>query len=709
MAYTPIPTNTVTPSAGRGIPAPTTPLTTVGRDKPVIPTPTVSTDRAGSVIPAPAPQVAAPSAPVPVAPIPTQQTPTVAAPVAPVPVPAPTADTPPPAATAESDKAVTEAAEKARVKVAADQATKEAEAAAAAKTAQDKATADAAAAAQAASGVTHAPTDTPAATVQKTEAQQTFDDLMAKAQEWLNAKEDPASKLAFSKAIIQSALVNQEAMNATKAAIAGNPALAGQPAGDALLALRAGQIGTTMAELKGNLAISEQRAISELNQKGFDAVAKLNEIRKTDDEKNLSSYGTLLDEMIKGGADEATLNDFFESHIKPLLPNQGAGLTLDQFRNAGTRAQLLSGAQSATQKLFREAIVRGDDLASIRQLLDSSYTPEQLTSIGKDALKGKSLEEVNAALKAAGYDEVEDLSDLIGNEDMLGEATTINNARTEAAKKPYDDETDDLLQTLTSDGYELTPELEAQVKSYVIASSLPGFDPASSVPPWKNDATAYLWDSWPLPGAPVDKFGKNTIDDTQSTHFIYERNAALDNGWERYVRDNPDEANRLSRKDWYAALSKEMPDIADGTQGVGKLQDVLGAWTPPKKKVEAGDRVLAAQEGKRAVDAAKSLKDVDWTDPNVVEYLNGSLTRLTDKDVTKALAAAGAPSVVNIGGKAYRVLGLENVGGGEKNDYIRMEDQDGNTVWIKSGTSIPLTALPKSAAAATPVTAARGR
>ncbi len=155
------------------------------------------------------------------------------------------------------------------------------------------------------------------------------------------------------------------------------------------------------------------------------------------------------------------------------------------------------------------------------------------------------------------------------------------------------------------------------------------------------------------------------------------------------MRENPDSDARLSRKDWYSALSKDVPGIADGSETAGKINDVLTSWTPPKKKVIAGDRVLAAKEGERAINAVDTLKDVDWEDPNVAEYV-ANLPRLTDKDVTKALAASGAPSIVNINGKVYRVKGIDNVGGGVKHDYIRLEDKDGKVVWIQHATGTVL-------------------
>ncbi len=542
-----------------------------------------------------------------------------------------------------------------------------------------------------------AATDTPVVVAAKTQAQKTFDDMVAKAQEWMNAKEDPASKLAFSRAIVQSALTNQEAMNAAKASVANNPALAGQPAGDALLALRAQQLGLQMSDLKANLAISEAKAISELNKYGFEATYKLNELRKTEDEKNLTSYGSVLDEMIKGGADNATLENFFNTNIKPLLPGGGAGMTLDMFRNEGTRAQLLQAHRSETQKLFRDAILQHADLATIRQLMSAAYTDDQIASIGKDWMDGKSLDEVNAVLKDAGYDQIEDLSDLIGNEDMIGEAKIIADAKKEAAKKPYDDDVDNTLQTLRDAGYELTPATEAAARAYIIRQSLPGAD-VNELPPWRDEATAHLYESWPLPG--TNRWG-DPIEDTPTTHEVYARNQVLNTAWERYVSQNPTSATRLTRAEWYDAAMKHFEE--GDTAPAAWLEQGISNWTPPVKKVEAGDRTLAAAEGKRLVDAAKAFSDINWNDVNVVEYVN-SLARLADKDVTKALADAGAPTVVNINGNVYRVQDLDNRGGGEGGDYIRLEDKTGKTVWIKTGTGTPLAVLPAASQADKPST-----
>ncbi len=123
-----------TDAAGVGQPAATTGRTMT----PVAPAPvTDGKNIRSAVVPPPAPAVTpAPVVPpVAVAPQVPNQTPSVAAPVvaAPVVAPTPTADTPPPADTAAADQAVTEAAEKARLKVVADNAKKEEEAKIAAK------------------------------------------------------------------------------------------------------------------------------------------------------------------------------------------------------------------------------------------------------------------------------------------------------------------------------------------------------------------------------------------------------------------------------------------------------------------------------------------------------------------------------------------------------------------------------------------------
>lgn len=543
-----------------------------------------------------------------------------------------------------------------------------------------------------ASGVTP-PTaeDAPEVVVAKTEAEQTFADLMAKAQEWMNAKEDPASRLAFSQAITQSALVNQEAMNAVRGQIAANPALAGQPAGDALLALRASQMGTTMADLKGRLAIEEQREISRLNQLGFEATMKLNEIRKTDDERNLASFGSVLDEMIRGGADEATLEEFFNSNIKPLLPGGGAGMTLDQFRNAGTRAQLLQGHRSETQRMLREAIASNADQATINQLVSAAYTEDQLSGIGKDWLTGKSLEEVNQVLRDAGYEEIEDLSELIGNEDLIGQAKIVADNKAQINRKPYQDEVDSTLQTLTDSGVILTPELEADVKAYIIRQSLPGAD-TSDLPPWQDDVTAHLYGSWPLPGQ--TGFGPS-IQDTPTSHSTYARNEALNDAWEAYLRRNPD--SHVTREEWYNAQSEAVK--GGGVTGAA-LEQALREQPDPKKRVAPGGRDLAAEEGLRAIKAAKSLSEVDFDDPNVAEYF-ASLDRLVANDITKALVKNSSGDLVNINGEPYIVLGLDGTGErmNEKADYIRLQDKDGNIVWMQHKTDTPVSAVPKVSSA----------
>lgn len=531
-----------------------------------------------------------------------------------------------------------------------------------------------------ASGVTP-PTaeDAPEVVAAKTEAEQTFADLMAKAQEWMNAKEDPASKLAFSQAITQSALVNQEAMNAVRGQIAANPALAGQPAGDALLALRASQIGTTMADLKGRLAIEEQREISRLNQLGFEATMKLNEIRKTEDERNLASFGSVLDEMIRGGADEATLEEFFNSNIKPLLPGGGAGMALDQFRNAGTRAQLLQGHRSETQRMLREAIASNADQATINQLVSAAYTEDQLSGIGKDWLTGKSLEEVNQVLRDAGYEEIEDLSELIGNEDLIGQAKIVADNKAQINRKPYQDEVDSTLQTLTDSGVILTPELEADVKAYIIRQSLPGAD-TSELPPWQDDVTAHLYGSWPLPGQ--TGFGPS-IQDTPTSHSAYARNEALNDAWEAYLRRNPDD--HVTREEWYNAQSEAVK--SGGVTGAA-LEQSLREQSDPKKRVAPGDLAEAEARNmatkKQLLDTKADVTEIDFDDPDVVFYME-NLPALLPGQIgnAKKYAKDKVGEWINYGGNVYRIED-----GTQRRYYRRDRHRDFMTLTAKDGSKL---------------------
>ncbi len=601
---------------------------------------------------------------------------------------------PPPPDTAAADKAAADAAEKARIKVAADAAKKAAED----KIAEDKAEYDAAVAAQAAataaSGVAPVKPETPPEQAKiLTAAQQQFEDLVAKANEWMNAKEDPASKLAFSKAIIDSAMSNQAAMDAAKMQIASNPALAGQGAGNALLALRASQLGMAEADLRANLAINEQRAIAELNQKGFDAVMKLNEIRKSEDEKNLSSYGSALDEMIKGGADDAALEDFFNNNIKPLLPGGGAGLTLDMFRNPATRANLLQTTRTATQTALRQAIAGKQDLTTLQQLITAGWTEQQLTDIGTDWMNGKSLEDINAGLVEAGFEPVESMADLVGNEDLLGQASLINTNRAEINRQPYQDDLDDTLELLTGMGYDLTPELEASVKAYIIQQSLPGAD-VNDVPPWRDDATAHLYDSWPLPGK--SEFEPGAIEESPASALLYGRNAAIDSLWEQYLASTAGDTERLTRKDWYSDLVKNNPGVADGSKSATEIRAITPTKTTPKPaKV---DREVAEVEGKRLLGIESDVASIDFEDPDIKAYLASIQPTLPAQiKSAKTFAKANIGQWINIGGKYYRVdNGYERAYefddkffGSGSNDYkhksyMEVTGTDGKKVYVSS-------------------------
>ncbi len=544
-----------------------------------------------------------------------------------------------------------------------------------------------------------APDDTPEKVDQKKTGAQLQADLRAKFEEYMNATEDPAFKAQYNRLLMQSALENQATIDATKRAIAANPSLAGQPAGDAMLGLKAIQLGMSLDEMKGSLTVENAKAVAAMNKYGLEGLYRLNQDQMAQDDKDLLSYSGVLQRMASSGATRDEMEAYYNKTIVPLLG--GKDISFDQFLSPSEIQGLLSGVQTDGLEQFRNHLDQGD-LPGALQALEAAYSPAKQIELGNALIAKNDVATINNWLKDAGYDPIETMADLIGREDDVFIAEQVSKGKKKIADGPIQSRIDSILGGLRGTVDITDPDVIDAVRAWVLEHD-PAFggDPESEAKlPWQDDKTSFIYKDWeifdPTTGRTIDAGGEfyDPKDNPEPApgSAAYDWRSALDGAWQKYLASTPT-ADRLSRDDWFAEFKK-------GYTGSNKdVAEFAATWTPPKKTVEIKDRPEAIAEGERAIKAADAFKNVDWTDPNVKEFV-ANLDRLEAKDVSKALAAAGSQSVVNIGGKIYRVQGLENVGGGVSNDYIRLEDQQGNVVWIRNGTTAPLTALPTKKAAA---------
>ncbi len=537
--------------------------------------------------------------------------------------------------------------------------------------------------------LTPAATDTPAQVADKAATVAKDQQLRDMATQWLTAKEDPAFVRLFNQTMLDTAIGNQAAIDATKRAIAQNPSLAGQPAGDAMLGLKAIQLGMELSDLKANLSIEHARAVAKMNKDGFDALYQLNRDKMTQDEKDIETYGTVMDRMISSGASDEELKAYYDRTIKPLLGDKD--ITFDQFRSPAERQSILSGVQNDGLEQMREALDRGDTPGALAAL-EAAYAPAKQIELGNALIAANDIATINGWLKDAGYEEIDSMADLIGREDDVFIAEQISKGKTKNSESGLQPKVDAMLRVLQGRGMDITdPDVIDAVEEYLYQQEF-GDPEEPNVLPWDSDATSWKYKDWeifdPATGRVLSD-GDEFYDEQDNPEPAvgsaeYNWRNALDNAWQKYLVATPRD-QRLSRDDWFAEFKTKYT-------GSGKpVDEFLVEWKPGSKKVEIEDRPAAINEGKRLVSQQTDVTKIDFTDPNVAAYFE-DLPALLPAQIGNAetFAKGKIGEWVRFGDKYYRVdAGAQQWYSGSQNekrhrDYMTLTGQDGKTLYVGS-------------------------
>ncbi len=564
-------------------------------------------------------------------------------------------------------------------------------------------------------------TDTPEQASQKTAAQKTQDALIAKYTEYANAKEDPAFVAQYNKLLIDSAIQNQAAIDATKRAIASNPDLAGQPAGDAMLGLKAIQLGSNLSDLKATLSVEGAKAVADLNKYGLEGLYKLNQDKMSQDDKDVLAYGQVLDRMISSGASDEDLRAYYDKTIKPLLG--GKDISFDQFRSPAERQALIAGVQTDGLSQMRDALDRGDTPGAL-QALEAAYSPARQTELGKSLIGSTDVATINKWLKDAGYDAITTAADLIGREDDVFIAQQISQGKAKINESPLQPQIDALLGSLKGKVDITDPDVLDAVHEYIYQQEY-GDPEQPNVLPWDSDVTSYKYKDWevfdPKTGAVVSK-GNEFYDPTHNPEpkpgdASYDWKNSLDTAWQKYLAANPDSKTRLSRDDWFAKFktdytdyTKKNPDgsldgflngTTSGTGGSTGTPWTAGSGTGTDENLPA-----IKDKGQKALAAQADVSKINFDDPNVKAYL-ASLPATLPAQIGNAttFGTSNIGNWIKFGDKYYRVDNGEQHRFEKKTtagnssfthrDIMQLTGQDGKQVWVDSDGKIFTTPPPK--------------
>jgi hypothetical protein len=551
---------------------------------------------------------------------------------------------------------------------------------------------------QAAKGAGATPQAQPTPQDDLLQVRQVFEQLM-------NTQDDPVLRRQWNQMLISRGLENQATMDALKMAINQDPALRGQPAGDALLQEFVRDSAFSLDQARGQLSIESANRLRELNQYGAENFLRLAQYRleRQDNQrrelltagdfdgyarafreqtglevdvsslKSLSPSTTqavdsLSQAMVRniesGNMDGARRN--FEA-IKALAPTLYGQLTFEDAVSGKDAYLLQSEARQGVAAMVRTQVAQGDirgALTGIEQLL-----PDQAARVraGSQLASSRSLEDINRDLQAAGMTAVSDPADLIGREEDVWKATELAKLQGAAGKTVVDDTVNFLAGTLKDQGYNITdPVAMRALRAYALDLQLSGgvkfgpdgkpqFDPNSVIPPWKPESTtSHLFTDWPVLGAdgktvnkgwePYGEANARPAPDTALGRYYED----LDGKWEDYLLKTP-AAGRLTREQWFHATQ-------------------AGTADPDQSKIPGG--LAPGKPSTDVLDIEEILGDVrtgKMPDAAGVEALkrSGRLTTYTIENLATAGGSkAGAEKLVNgdsaglvlVGDKLVRVL-----------------------------------------------------
>ena len=444
----------------------------------------------------------------------------------------------------------------------------------------------------------------------------------------LNAKTDPQSTAIFNNALMKFGLFNQAQRDLMQQQINNNPDLAGQPTGNAMLAMLARDSGFQVGELLTDLSIQSADKIRQLNQFGFNALSQItnhketkkaqirNELLKagdfegyaaqfkTDtgisinisDIKELSpatqnAVATNMDLMNRqlgsGNVDEARKTFAL---IQALSPKAFGGQDFDTLGFGDDSYLIKSGINTEIENQIRIDVAQGDFAQAIEGLTRLEPDEQKRIDAGKELIAGGDIDKINDMLEKAGFEPVNDLMELIGREEELYFAKNISEMKGNLGKSTIDSGVDFFTSELKKidPNILIDPDAQKLIRSFVFDLNTGGnikvddqgnviIDPNDSTFPWDKDSVSshqfYSWGTMDANGQmtnPRELYSDDNPQQGQNT-AIGRYNADMDDKWESYTM-NTASADRLSPEAWFAATKGGTQDVDKSLipGGVGK-------------------------------------------------------------------------------------------------------------------------------------------
>ena len=556
---------------------------------------------------------------------------------------------------------------------------------------------------------------TAAAPVEETEIAQAQTDLQLlndSARDALTSQDDPVSKAKFNQAISRIGLVNQAQRDLLQQQINNNPDLVGQPAGTALLSMLARQQGSDVSNLITSLSLESANRIRDLNKWGFDKLAAITTFRKNEasqlrsellqagdftgyaarfkedtgididvsslkelspaTQQAIATQQDLLDAALTSGNMEKARQHF--DTIAGLAPNAFKGATFEDMGFADQSYRLRSARNEDFDRQIRLDVGQGDIDDAINGI-ESRFTLEERQEGGLELFQDKTLEEINAALEAAGLDPIDDKTELIGQEQELFTAFKISDIVTQTGRTVVDNANDFLIDELqkTFGDILLDDTDKMLIRSFandmvtggefqVDADGNVMINPNELVKPWEaGSSTEHNFKNWPVMDAngnvtdPSEFFSEsNPEPDPDSATGIYYND--LNKKFDAYNLNTP-KGERVSMMAWFNATQA-------GTNAFD-IDNVPASLVPGG----GGEDSLESEVERRAFNAdLGALTRTDFNDriDNDSEFFDKVVGVATNLKSTNALmdltAKAANDEIINgktkgimqIGGKPFK-------------------------------------------------------
>jgi len=531
--------------------------------------------------------------------------------------------------------------------------------------------------------------------VQETEtaiAQTDLQLLNDAARDALVSQDDPVSKAKFNQALSNIGLFNQAQRDLLQQQINNNPDLAGQPTGTALLSMMARQQGADVSNLITTLSLESANRIRDLNKWGFERLSAITTFKKNEaagirsellQAGDFTGYANRFKEDISEGKVEEARKHF--DIMVALAPNLFKGATFEEMGFADKSYLLKSERDEGFDAQIR-LDVNQNQIDDAINGIETRFNLEERQAGGLELFESKTLEEINAALTAAGLDTIEDKTELIGQEQELFTAFKIADIMTQSDRTPVDDINDFFLGEIQKlNGNVLLDDIDKRlIRGFANDVALGGeyqtdadgnimVNPNELVKPWEaGSATEHNFKNWPvmladgsIEDSPEFFTESNPEPDPDSPEFFTESNpepdpdsatgiyyADLNKKFDAYNLNTPQD-ERVSMINWFRAtqagtqeFDKELiPEGERKEPGIGgeidleKLKADIGAMNPTDF-----DLKIVSDEAFR-----KSVLSIanDFTS-------NNSVSKLTLDNVKDDIIGGTTKGLVKIGGESYK-------------------------------------------------------